>query len=414
MDQTKAVLKNDLISWVAKAVERKNFNTFKVTLDGTSEKCDGYIGDIVFVNVTGTNTDNKEETLHLVVKHSKQNDYFRASAFKHMFDAEIHFYDKVYPVLERFQLEKKLSVTFSAVPKCLKTLCLEKKEVLILESLKPQGYKLCDRRKPLNIFHIKAILEQFGRLHALSFALRDQRRNEFEAIVKNYPDFLGNFLRDKLTRGCFRPVLNNALKTLLDHGEAELVNKFEKIIAKYTDNVADVMAKIVDEDEEQSVIVHSDGWCNNYMFKYKGNNRTSPSEVVILDWQLSHLRSPALDLCYVFYATASSKELKHFDQLMKTYYASFSSFLTALGSDPEKLFPFSSLKVHWRKYSTFGVIFMALILSFVLCDKENAPDFGDLLSENGLEDMLVIDVSKNELFFERYRDIVRHYLECRF
>lgn len=146
----------------------------------------------------------------------------------------------------------------------------------------------------------------------------------------------------------------------------------------------------------------------------QGNNRTSPSEVAILDWQLSYLRSPALDLTYIFYGTASSEELKHFDQLMKAYYESFSSFLRALGSDPEELFPFSSLREHWKRYSTFGVIFSSILLTFVLCDEEKAPAFEDLEDETSLRDMLVIDISKNNLFFQRFRDVARHYFECSF
>lgn len=146
----------------------------------------------------------------------------------------------------------------------------------------------------------------------------------------------------------------------------------------------------------------------------QGNNRTSPSEIAILDFQLSYLRSPALDLSYVFYGTASAKELKHFNHLMDIYYDSFSSFLRTLGSNPEELFPFSSLKEHWRRYSTFGLIFSSFLLTYVLCDEVNAPALEDLESEASLQDMLVIDVSKNELYFQRFRDVVRHYFECTF
>lgn len=269
MNQVRTVSKNELFSWIAKAIEGEDLKTYEISLGGTSEKCDGYVGEIVFAKVTGRDVRNKEKTLNLVVKHSKQNEHLRASVFRFMFAAEIHFYEKVYPVFEKFQLEKDVSVTFNAVPKCLKTLRLHKKEVLIFENLKTQGYELHNRREPLNVFHIKAVLEQLGKLHALSFALRDQRKTEFNAISANYPNFLGNFLTHRQIRGCFEVALNNGLKTLSDHGEIELVDKFKKMLSEHVDDVADIMAKIVERDETQSVIVHGDGWNNNFLFKYK-------------------------------------------------------------------------------------------------------------------------------------------------
>lgn len=269
MSRVKSVSMDELFSWIATAIEKEEYKNYEISLDGMSEKCEGYIGEIVFLKVTGRDIENKENTLNLVVKHSKQNEHLRTSVFRFMFDAEIHFYEKVYPVFEKFQIEKSVPVIFNAVPKCLKVLRFHKKEVLIFENLKAQGYEMYNRMKPLNIFHIKAVLEQLGKLHALSFALRDQRKTEFEAILKNYPNFLGNFLPDRFIRRCFGTALNNGLKVLLDHREFELVDKFKGMLSEYVDDVADIMAKIVDEDETQSVIVHGDGWNNNFMFKYK-------------------------------------------------------------------------------------------------------------------------------------------------
>ncbi|KAJ8963391.1 hypothetical protein NQ318_018869 [Aromia moschata] len=106
--------------------------------------------------------------------------------------------------------------------------------------------------------------------------------------------------------------------------------------------------------------------------------------------------------------------LEHFEELLVTYYNSFSDFLKSLGGDPEKLFPFSALRVHWRKYSLFGLISALSILRFMVCDKEDAPELADLAEGQNMGDFLYVNLKNRDLYYERLRPVVRHYFSPKF
>lgn len=52
-------------------------------------------------------------------------------------------------------------------------------QVICLEYLRPKGFVMRDRMEPLDLAHTSLAFRALGRLHALSFALRDQRPDIF-------------------------------------------------------------------------------------------------------------------------------------------------------------------------------------------------------------------------------------------
>jgi hypothetical protein len=52
-----------------------------------------------------------------------------------------------------------------------------------LEDLSPTGYVTADRAKGLDFDHCVAVLQTLGRFHALSFAMKDQDPEGFEAVA---------------------------------------------------------------------------------------------------------------------------------------------------------------------------------------------------------------------------------------
>ncbi|KAJ8977354.1 hypothetical protein NQ317_017769 [Molorchus minor] len=97
------VLESDIISWVKKI----RLNNFTINVQGTTEKGDGYTGEIVFVSVNGDTNENKKRVLNLVIKHGKSNDHLRKTMpIRKAFEIEMHIYDKVMPAFKKFQEEK--------------------------------------------------------------------------------------------------------------------------------------------------------------------------------------------------------------------------------------------------------------------------------------------------------------------
>ncbi|KAJ8957801.1 hypothetical protein NQ314_006476 [Rhamnusium bicolor] len=139
--------------------------------------------------------------------------------------------------------------------------------------------------------------------------------------------------------------------------------------------------------------------------------KTSPTKVAILDWQMSTLRSPVIDISYLVYSTGSGVELEKFDELLEFYYDSFSNFLKELGSNAEEIFPYSSLKEHWRKYALFGLLMAILGLPMILCDKEEVVSFEDLQEDQNFSDIINFEIKEKDLYYRRIKDVVRHYFD---
>ncbi|KAJ8977342.1 hypothetical protein NQ317_017756 [Molorchus minor] len=406
------VAKADITSWVTKAVETVDLKNCEINVQGKTEKGDGYVGEIVFVSVNGENNENEKQYLDLVVKHGKSNDDLRNNIpVRDTFEGEIHVYEKVIPTFQKFQREKQVLNMFENVPKCYLTLMLKNMEVLVLENLRKVGYELHDKTQPMNADHLKLILRKYGQFHALSFALKDQRKDEFKSLCDGVKDLFIEFLKNTSVKESYRKSLETFLIMAKERGDLDLYQKLKDLIIR---DVDDILVNSRSQKEEQCVLLHGDCWNNNFMFKYKQNDRTSPYDVKILDWQLSTLLSPAFDLAYLIYANSSQTELDRFDELLETYYSSFSNFLRDLGSDPEKLFSYKDLKRHWAKHSTFAALSMPTILKFVLCEKEDAPAFEDFRDGDDLGSLMEIHLTDPDAYYNRIKAVLNHYFNYKF
>lgn len=53
---------------------------------------------------------------------------------------------------------------------------------------------------------------------------------------------------------------------------------------------------------------------------------------------------------------------------MKIYYDSVKEVLKQFSCDVEKVFPYSLLEYHWKKYAKFGLYIALMTLNFMLCE----------------------------------------------
>ncbi|KAG5878752.1 hypothetical protein JTB14_023348 [Gonioctena quinquepunctata] len=380
-----------IIEWVNESLSNENLKDFTIATTGSSEKDEGYLGDIVFVTIQGTNEEDEKRILHLVIKHAKNNEQLRT----------------VIPV--EFQLDRKVDDVFDCVAKCYHSSKSGNLEFLVFENLKTLGYEQYDRKKPMNVFHCKAILEQYGKFHAISFAMRQQNGKKFAELCTKLQDVQSTILVDQGMKTMFESSKTYIFELLEKNGEELLLKKLNYILQR---DFCEIMKEALSTEVPQSVISHGDCWSNNFLFKYEGINKNSPSKVAILDWQLSMLRSPAIDLSNFIYACCSETELHSFEELLKFYYNSFSTQLNKLGSSSEELFSYDDLKRHWKKYSIFGLVIMIAALRVVLCDKEDAPSFGDMEKGRNFGEMFAaVPVREETLFYNRMKAVVKHYLE---
>ena len=90
-----------------------------------------------------------------------------------------------------------------------------------------------------------------------------------------------------------------------------------------------------------SVINQGDSWAPNFLARKIGDgNGDSDTQALLLDFQLARVASPVLDLAFLVYACSDKQLLDdHFDDMLKTYHSTLANGIRALGSDPEKVYP---------------------------------------------------------------------------
>lgn len=128
----------------------------------------------------------------------------------------------------------------------------------------------------------------------------------------------------------------------------------------------------------------------------------------MLDFQISNVSSPVVDLSYFIYAVSSEEELDHFAELLRTYHESLSDYLVQMDCDPEQIFPYSDLELHWKKYSAYGALINPLIVCDNLVDKDDAVSYGN---KNQKYESIIqsVDSKQNESFWSRLIAVAKHF-----
>lgn len=135
-----------------------------------------------------------------------------------------------------------------------------------------------------------------------------------------------------------------------------------------------------------------------------------------LDFQLSRVASPVIDLSYFLYACADAAILKHFDFILQIYHTSFCDFLKDLDCDRdddiEAVFSLKKLKEHWKDFGKFGLVMGSFVLKLALCDTDEVPDLADTAENGGdFKGTLDITIKNQDEYARRVRDTFLHYGE---
>lgn len=128
----------------------------------------------------------------------------------------------------------------------------------------------------------------------------------------------------------------------------------------------------------------------------------------MLDWQLSRLGSPVLDLSY-FFMSSTAKPLrdKHFDEFIQIYYTNLANTLRACGSDPESLFSFENLQDQLKEFGHYGVTMAPMLLSIIVNDPSNLVQMDDFAeSSDEKKTMAKFDDKSKGLYISRVTDVI--------
>ncbi|XP_072379898.1 uncharacterized protein [Diabrotica undecimpunctata] len=364
---------------IDRIASENGFNDYEIITSSGSSKGDNFYGVLTAITIK-----DKKKSLDLILKSSHTNKGFReASPINDIYNREIFLYERVFKEFKKFQEEHNIEDPFESVPKCYLCSTEDGLECLVMENLKTQHYDLLDKKVPMNPGHIKAVLIEYAKFHAVSFAMKQKNPALFKELAEDNPD--SPFEKEYNDEDNPEKFENFSASTLSDIYKAleddptltEHLKRYEEITGP--EYVAKLKAP-----ENKLVITHGDCWCNNFMFKYQDpNNKTKPQSLRIIDWQTSALDSPCADICYFLLVSSSEEVLDDIQTYLKIYYDKLASQLRNFNLDPDELFPFSKFSDHLSLYMLQALFFAFLVMKILVSDNEDIPDHVEAIDKSG-------------------------------
>lgn len=247
---------------------------YKIESSTMPNACVGLIGIVKAVTITNTvNTSDQcksHHQLHLVYKTSPASEARR----KHLkvpmlFKREIDMYTKVLPTFMRFQREKGLNVedSFASYPKFFASEFDTKNDIyfLIMEDLHSRNFAMWPKNKTMPLDNVECVLRELGKFHAISFAMQDQRPQQFDQFRK---------YNDLLSEAMFRGKLNVYMTETIERVISRLENQKHKgIMQHFQRSFIERIDELLNGESsmEFAVIGHGDCWNNNMLFRMDEN-----------------------------------------------------------------------------------------------------------------------------------------------
>ncbi|XP_049949653.1 uncharacterized protein LOC126457427 [Schistocerca serialis cubense] len=249
---------------------------------------------------------------------------------------------------------------------------------LVLEDLSEGGFRMAEGQSLLNYQHCKAVLRAYARLHAASAFLLD-KQPRYKSVF-NEPMFT-----DKRAQDHFRAIGSKIMSALADElnkcpGYEKYSEKCRGFIDRSVNSIFEVLERMRKETT-LPVLGHGDCWKNNFLFKYVDGEL---SDVRIVDFQVSYVTSPALDLQYFLYASASEEVHRHhMDDLLGEYHNTLVDILRRLGMQEEaEVFTLEELKREMDRCLVVGFLF-SIMSSLALATEKYGVEFTKLFSDPG-------------------------------
>ncbi|KAF2901786.1 hypothetical protein ILUMI_04402 [Ignelater luminosus] len=410
VDHLNDIINNQVEVFLKEIAEEEGFETYKIEKAPGSMKGDGYLGAITAVYVIGKISSGEEKTLHLIVKTASKSDAVRVEApLADVYEREIYMYKTVIPAFHRLEKERNLSRSLNSA-KCYKACMVEKNEALIFENLKVSGYSVWEKGIPMKHDHVSLVMSDYGRFHAMSLAMRDQEPERFKNLTRSMHDIFDKFMEKADFTKMFVNQCRKALKSLDPVADKKSYNTFKKFIDEKLEVFFTNMAQYVDD---YSVILHGDCHSNNMMFKYEDkDNPQKPTNLCLIDLQISRLGPSVFDLSYFLYACSSKEVLDNHKLYLNIYYEKLSLYLKKLGSNPDKVYPHAIFQEQWKKYSKFGLICSMVLIHMLVSKQDEVIDFTDITeSGQSLVDAFNYDIENLEVYNNRVRDVILHFVD---
>lgn len=369
---------------INKIADREGFTNYSITNSAGSNLGDGFMGDLLRFKINGKRN-NVVSSLSLICKMPSPN-LLRREQFNTdvTFAREIYLYEYLLPYFIEFQKEHGISEAdgFYSFPKCYGTVFDEKRNgdhVIVMEDLIASNYYLWDKLKKIDYDHVKLVMEELGKFHAVSFAIRDKNPEKLNEIKSKCVNTFHTLMyTSPMAIEFYNTNITKAIDALEPH-ETNLIEKLEAIKGSHCQEIVKQVFSNT-TPEPFGVLVHGDVWNNNIMYQRSDNGK--PSKLSMIDWQLSQFGSPALDVAHYFFCSLDEDiRSKYYDEFIELYYNSFAQSLEKFGSDYQKLFTIQDLMDQFRKYGRTCLLAGPILCQMMTCPSEDTPDLDEFVQQ---------------------------------
>ncbi|KAK4875664.1 hypothetical protein RN001_012086 [Aquatica leii] len=383
-------------------------HTFEIKVTAGTTNGENFLGIIAKVKVTGKDIQGDDVIRNFVIKSAPLNKMIRSILpINIAYQREAYMYNVVLPEFNRLQTEKNILKPFMSFAKHYKSFLYDQEEAIILEDMQSHGfYSVINQKESINYEHAVFILKEYGKFHALSFAMRLHKPDLFEEIAKNTQErYFQNFKKNFRDEN-YKNYSLKAFASLDCVKDKELYDRY----SKFHDRIDKIAVQMTDSDFTNSynVVRHGDCWIKNFLFKYQNDEYcVTPKEICFLDWQMACFGSPALDLSYfIFSNTDKNLRDKYYDKLLEEYHDSFRSFLKEFGGDADKQFSFDMLKAQMKKYGIYGLIWSTIILFVCTNNSDDIPNIELSSNPDDIFSMQSSDLNHLQRYQSRIRDVI--------
>ncbi|XP_030765155.1 uncharacterized protein LOC115889326 [Sitophilus oryzae] len=392
--------KSDVHTWISDFLEQRNIFQYKVDVAGKANKGDGYLGEVTFVKIS-TFTDR---IYHLAIKSAMQSVQLRKQApIEEIFQREMYVYTVIMPAFAQFQKEKEVEYIFDNFPRCYGIYNKDRKEAILLQNMKSLKYDIHDRKTPQNLDHVFFVFKNYARYHALSIAMKRQQPEVFQNLTKNMTDILSYFV----TKAGMVPGICNDFELA-----RELLKEVDPVAFRKLDfnknDIERALCKASDLPDGLSVILHGDCWNNNMMFAYENEDKSLPSNIAFIDFQLSSMGSPICDLSFYLYTVADESVLQYFDVILESYHCHLTNFLLEMGETNAGV-TLQDLRRHWFLYGKFGIAIAPFILKIELSDSDEVTDLVQGAESGNIGDAFKVELKNKDVYNYRVKSVLTHY-----
>ncbi|XP_069690944.1 uncharacterized protein [Periplaneta americana] len=357
------------------AEEDNNITVISTEVTAATAAGDNY-GSEMYRVVVKFRRGTKTEEISIIVKASKQQSQgmiAKMMSVRNIFDQETAAFAIVFPTMYKLldEVPSLNNQPFSA--KYLYSDSHETASSIVLEDLKVKGFRLADNRTSgLDVKHCLLVMRTIARYHAASLVQYQKDPTIFEPLMDN----VFSIDKDNGSKEFIEANINRVAKEVNTWPEYDT---FLKKLQNLRDTAVEKWRLGVTRNGEFNVLCHGDLWLNNMMFRYS-EDAAEVEDLRFVDFQLTYWTSPAVDLHYFMYTSASAEALEHSELLIQEYYNTLCEILTLL-KHPHLKPSMSMINEELEKRGLFAVLCSIVVRSVVMVDRSNMPDIENMVDE---------------------------------